>query len=156
MPKTSSSFPPPHQQNTTKFQSSTFCYHPTYIYVLKTLDCWQFDTETLAASSICLWQYTSSFPLTCESKTIIPVQTLDMSKLNMHFFFNRRKVRYADLSPRSNSRFTWSICPSIRLSRISETNNCSTSFSGTLSSCHQTCSASPDRNEMILFKYTRA
>lgn len=156
MPKTSSNFPPPHQQNTTKFQSSTFCYHPTYIYVLKTLDCWQFDTETLAASSICLRQYTSSFPLTCESKSIIPVQTLDMSKLNMHFFFNRRKVRYADLSPRSNSRFTWSICPSIRLSRISETNNCSTSFSGTLSSCHQTCSASPDKKEMILFTYNRA
>lgn len=40
-----------------------------------------------------------------------------------------------DLSPRSNSRFTWSICPCILLSNIRDTNSCSTSPSGTLSSC---------------------
>lgn len=39
------------------------------------------------------------------------------------------------LSPHSSNRFTWSMCPWIRLSKMSETNNSSTSFSGTLSSC---------------------
>lgn len=39
-----------------------------------------------------------------------------------------------DLLLRSNSMLTWSMWPWIRLSKIKETNSCSTSFSGTLSS----------------------
>lgn len=105
--------------------------HRDYSMRLNILGCWQFDRGISTGCSIYLWQYTSSFPLTCRGWGGLPISHY---VLTFSASFEETGLERTYLSPRSKRRLTWSMWPSMRLSRISDTNNCSTSFSGTLSS----------------------
>ena len=68
-----------------------------------------------------------------------PARSQTNQYLNLSTKYSITKVtgkmsRGLHLSPRSSSLLTWSMWPWIRLSRMSDTNSCSTSFSGKLSS----------------------